>query len=71
MPRKTSPMRCPQCGKTHPLCLPPYHRVEKGKDGVWRPMDYDICKCDKEAYKLLVLNLCDKLNARDRKKSSP
>lgn len=60
--------RCPRCGKTHPLCLPPYMRVEKDEDGLWRPMDYDICKCDREAYEFLVVGLAEKKNREEQRK---
>jgi len=61
--RKTSPMTCPYCGKSLPMCLPPYHRVEKDKvSGIWHPMG-GICKCNEEAYKFYVLDLCDKKNS--------
>jgi len=59
--RKTSPNQCPYCNRSLPMTLPPYMRVSKGKNGIWRPMG-GICRCDKEAYKFYVLDLCKKKN---------
>lgn len=60
--------RCPKCRGVHPFCLPPYQRVEK-KDGVWRPMEYGICRCDEGAYQFLVVGLAEKKNREARAKA--
>ena len=63
--RKTSPMTCPYCHKSLPMCLPPYHRVEKDEvSGIWRPMG-GICQCNEEMYQFYVMDLAKKLNKRD------
>ena len=66
--RKTSPNRCPHCGKSLPFTLPPYMRVKKGEDGVWRPIEYGICKCNKEQYEFCVLDLAEKKNREEKQK---
>lgn len=60
--RKTSPNVCPHCQKDLPMALPPYMRVAKDADGVWRPMS-GICKCLPGMYKFCVLDLCDLKNS--------
>jgi len=60
--RKTSPNRCGNCNKSIPFTLPPYMRISKGEDGIWRPKS-GICKCDPEMYKFCVLDLCKKKNS--------
>ena len=55
-------MRCAICGKQVPISLPPYMRIYKGEDGHWH-VNEDICQCNKEMYKFMVLNLLKKKKA--------
>lgn len=64
--RKTSPNQCPYCNRSLPMALPPYMRVSKGKDGIWRPKS-GICQCDKPAYKFFVTDLADLKNKKSGK----
>lgn len=49
-----SAMRCPRCGKTHPMCLPVYHRAYRDEKGMWHVYD-GVCRCDKEAFDFMVI----------------
>lgn len=58
--------RCSFCGKDIPICTPPYHRGHFDKvRGKYVPAT-DICMCDKEQYKFMIVGAINWLNKRKR-----
>lgn len=58
-------MKCKYCKKTLPISVPIYHRGHfDHKKRKYIPNTQNICLCDKEEYKFMIVGAVNQLNKR-------